>query len=229
ESKVDEAEVDEEDEEDEEDEDEEDEEDEDEEDEEGEEDEDDDPELAPVRSLPPSPSSPPRVLGFFSAAMDGTAETSIHIGALLTLMGLSVVLGGIVERAELMMMLPQTFGSTFATMSILVVLLVIIGMSMDPYGAVILVSSSIAGIAYANGIDPVHFWLVVLTAFELGYLTPPVALNHLLTRQVIDEDSDTMDDVGEDASFWERHERILLPVTVMGIALLLVAFVPLFL
>ena len=31
----------------------------------------------------------------------------------------------------------------------------------------------------------IHFWMVVLVTFELGYLTPPGNLNHLLTRQVV--------------------------------------------
>jgi TRAP-type C4-dicarboxylate transport system permease large subunit len=157
-----------------------------------------------------------------------TAETTGHIGALLMLMGLSVCLGGVIERADLMASVPEQIGSVWLTMSILVVVLVLIGMTMDPYGAVILVSATIAEVAYTNGIDPVHFWMVVLVAFELGYLTPPVALNHLLTRQVVgDEEFDAS--ATTEGSFWNRHERILLPITVMGIALVIVAYAPLIL
>ena len=155
-----------------------------------------------------------------------TAETTGHIGALLMLMGLSVCLGGVIERADLMASVPEQIGSVWLTMSILVVVLVLIGMTMDPYGAVILVSATIAEVAYTNGIDPVHFWMVVLVAFELGYLTPPVALNHLLTRQVVGDDEFDAASTTE-GSFWNRHERILLPITVMGIALIIVAYLPL--
>jgi TRAP-type C4-dicarboxylate transport system permease large subunit len=159
---------------------------------------------------------------------DATHETTEHIGALLTLMGLSICLGGIVERAEVMSLVPATFGSVWLAMSLLVVVLVIIGMTMDPYGAVILVSATIASVAYRNGIDPVHFWMVVLVAFELGYLTPPVALNHLLTRQVVGIEEARLADLEGD-TFWRRHERILLPVSVMATALIIVAFLPLLL
>ena len=132
------------------------------------------------------------------------------------------------SRAEIMSLVPATFGSVWLAMSLLVVVLVIIGMTMDPYGAVILVSATIASVAYRNGIDPVHFWMVVLVAFELGYLTPPVALNHLLTRQVVGvEEARLADQEGD--TFWRRHERILLPVCVMATALVIVAFVPLLL
>ncbi|MEZ4475368.1 MAG: TRAP transporter large permease subunit [bacterium] len=169
----------------------------------------------------------PRPDGFGRSVERATTETTVHIGALLLLMGLSICLGGIVERADLMSLVPETFGSTWTTMALLVGVLVIIGMLMDPYGAVILVSATIASVAYRNGIDPVHFWMVVLVAFELGYLTPPVALNHLLTRQVVGDD-ETEEGLHEGASFWRRHERVMLPATVMAIALLIVAFGPLF-
>ena len=158
---------------------------------------------------------------------DATKETTGHIGALLMLMGLSICLGGIVERADLMAHVPESFGSVTMTMTVLVVVLVVIGMTMDPYGAVILVSATIAEVAYRNGIDAVHFWMVVLVAFELGYLTPPVALNHLLTRQVVGDQEFVLSQQTK-GSFWSRHERILLPISVMGTALLLVAYLPLF-
>jgi len=161
---------------------------------------------------------------------EATSETTGHIGALLMLMGLSVSIGGVVERAELMSMVPVTFDSVWLAMALLVVLLVIIGMVMDPYGAVILVSATIAGSAYDSGIHPVHFWMVTLVAFELGYLSPPVALNHLLTRQVVGEEEVRLaKEETQGQGFWYRHERILLPLATMGVALVLVAFVPLML
>lgn len=157
---------------------------------------------------------------------EATTETTGHIGALLMLMGLSVSIGGVVERAELMMMVPTTFESIWLAMALLVAILVVIGMVMDPYGAVILVSATIASVAYDSGIDPVHFWMVTLVAFELGYLSPPVALNHLLTRQVVGEQEVALARQ-EGHNFWYRNEKILLPLVTMGIALMIVAFLPL--
>ncbi|HCG78077.1 MAG TPA: C4-dicarboxylate ABC transporter [Oceanospirillales bacterium] len=159
---------------------------------------------------------------------EATTETTGHIGALLMLMGMSVSIGGVIERAEVMAMVPTEFSSIWLAMALLVAILVVIGMVMDPYGAVILVSATIASIAYESGIDPVHFWMVTLVAFELGYLSPPVALNHLLTRQVVGEEEVRLSKeevVGE--NFWYRNEKILLPLATMATALIIVAFVPL--
>lgn len=157
---------------------------------------------------------------------EATTETTGHIGALLMLMGMSVSIGGVIERAELMTMFPTDFESVWLAMALLVAILVVIGMVMDPYGAVILVSATIATVAYDSGIHPVHFWMVTLVAFELGYLSPPVALNHLLTRQVVGEKEVALASQ-EGHNFWYRHEKILLPLVTMAIALMLVAFVPL--
>ena len=104
---------------------------------------------------------------FGHSCVEATSETTGHIGALLLMMCMSVCLGGIVERSEMMNAFPQVFESPMLAMSVLVVVLVLIGMTMDPYGAVILVTASIADVAYKDGIDAVHFWMVVLVAFEL--------------------------------------------------------------
>ncbi|NOY26718.1 MAG: TRAP transporter large permease subunit [Oligoflexia bacterium] len=168
----------------------------------------------------------PKLPSVPASVFRATLVTGQHVGALLFLMAATVALGGVVERSELMALVPVTIGSPLLTMGILVVIMVLIGMTMDPMGAVILVSVTVADIAYRNGIDPVHFWMMVLVAFELGYLTPPVALNQLLTRQVVGDAADIVARPGE--GFFSRHEHIIVPMVVMGISLLLVAFVPLF-
>jgi TRAP-type C4-dicarboxylate transport system permease large subunit len=113
-------------------------------------------------------------------------------------------------------------------MAFLAGLLVLLGMFMEPLGAIFLVSSSLAPLAVNNGIDPVHFWMLVLVAFELGYLMPPVALNQLLARQVVGNDRiDRADAEVASHSFYRRNERWFLPSGVMAVSLLLVGFVPL--
>lgn len=157
-----------------------------------------------------------------------TNETIGHIGALLMLMALSLGIGGVIERSEIMELAPHEFSNIWIAMTFLMVTKVLLGMVMDPFGAVILVSSTLAPIAYNNGIDPVHFWMMVLVAFELGYLLPPVALNQLLTRLVVGEKE--MDEADAEVSqepFYRRYERWILPVIVMTIGMLIVAYGPL--
>ncbi len=157
-----------------------------------------------------------------------TNETIGHIGALLSLMTLSLAMGGVIERSEVMGYFPKVFENHWTAMAFLVVTKVLLGMIMDPFGAVVLVSGTLAPIAYANNIDPLHFWMMVLVAFELGYLLPPVAINQLLTRQVIGEEEVTEADAEvKHLGFYRRYERWILPLVVMTIGLVIVSFGPL--
>ncbi len=160
----------------------------------------------------------------FIAAVDNSA---IQIGALLMLMACSFTVGGMIERGGGTLVIPEAFGSIYLTMAFLVVFLIFIGMVMDPFGALILVTGTIAPVAYNNGIHPIHFWMTCLMAFELGYLSPPVSLNHLLTRQVVGDEEVELA-LKEGKSFYYRHERLLLPLLVMGTTLVIVAFGPLY-
>ncbi|MBP7133437.1 MAG: TRAP transporter large permease subunit, partial [Aquabacterium sp.] len=157
-----------------------------------------------------------------------TTESIGHVGALMSLMTLSLAIGGIIERSEIVHMFPQVFETPWHAMAVLALIMVFLGMVMDPLGAIVLVSGTLAPIAYANHIDPLHFWMMVLVSFELGYLSPPVALNQLLTRQVIGEDEVNLaDSEVRHLGFYARYERWILPVVVMLMGLLIVAFGPL--
>lgn len=155
-------------------------------------------------------------------------HAAIQIGALLMLMACSFTVGGIIERSGGTLSFPEGFDSTYLAMLAIVFFLIFIGMIMDPFGALILVSVVIAPVAYQQGIEPIHFWMTCLVAFELGYLTPPVSLNHLLTKQVVGSKEVELA-LEEGHNFYYRHERILLPLLVMTTTLIIVAFGPLLL
>ena len=169
-----------------------------------------------------------RQVGVEKSIRYATNETIGHIGALLSLMTLSLAMGGVIERSEVMSYAPKVFDSHWTAMAFLVVTKVLLGMIMDPFGAVVLVSGTLAPIAYNNGIEPLHFWMMVLVAFELGYLLPPVAINQILTRQVIGEDEvELADKEVANQGFYRRYERWILPLVVMTIGLVVVSFGPL--
>lgn len=91
-------------------------------------------------------------LGFGGALRFATSETVGHIGALIILMALSASVGGLIERTEIVEMLPTHLGNIYISLAFIALLLAIIGMCTDPFGAVILVAATIAPVAYENGI-----------------------------------------------------------------------------
>ena len=174
-------------------------------------------------------SEPEREVGFWKSMHISISETVGHIGALVILMALSVSVGGFLERIEIMEAFPTDISSTFIVISLIVLVMVLVGMIMDPFGAVILISATVAPVAYQYGIEPVHFWMITLIGFEMGYITPPVALNHLLARQSIgDEQVAAADAEVRHKSFYYRFERWILPILVMLPAMLIIAYVPYF-
>lgn len=174
-----------------------------------------------------SPGSSLRQFGFWKSMHISSSETVGHIGALVILMALSVSVGGLLERLEIMEAFPTDINSTILVITMIVGLMIFVGMIMDPFGAVILISATVAPVAYQYGIHPVHFWMITLIGFELGYVTPPVALNHLLARQSIgDAEVAEADAEVRHLSFYYRYERWILPVIVLLPAMLIIAYVP---
>ncbi|RKG40317.1 TRAP transporter large permease subunit [Acinetobacter rongchengensis] len=168
---------------------------------------------------------------FAGAIRYATSESVGHIGALIILMALSVSIGGLIERSEIVTLIPTHLGSILITLGFMALLLALIGMTTDPFGAVILVATTVAPVAFANGIHPIHFWMVVLVAFEFGYVTPPVALNHLLTRMSVGDAEVAAADAEAKAkytSFYYRYERWILPMVVLFSALVIVTYIPYF-
>ncbi len=57
------------------------------------------------------------------------------------------------------------------------VLLIIVGMMMDIFSAILIVLPLVAPIAFRYGVNPYHLGVIFLLNLEIGYLTPPVGLN----------------------------------------------------
>lgn len=168
---------------------------------------------------------PERMPGVMSACTRSMTDASIHVGALLMMMATFVIMMGLGGKALSATFLAE-FDSVYKVMAVLIGIFILLGMFMESMAAVGLVSLSIAPIAYQQGIDPLHFWMTCLVALELGYLSPPVALSHIFTRQVVGEEEAKLAAL-EGHNFYYRNERYLLPLMVMGTVLLIVGFGPL--
>jgi C4-dicarboxylate transporter DctM subunit len=57
------------------------------------------------------------------------------------------------------------------------VLLLLVGCVMDIGSAILILAPMLAPLAVAQGIDPVHFGIIMVMNLEIGYLTPPVGMN----------------------------------------------------
>jgi tripartite ATP-independent transporter DctM subunit len=108
-------------------------------------------------------------------------ESLLLVGAILMIIGVAMGLTNYLVDQEVPARLFE-FTKTFISsgtmfLVILNLFLIIVGMMMDIFSAIIVVVPLITPIALGYGIDPVHLGIIFLTNLEIGYLTPPVGLN----------------------------------------------------
>lgn len=106
------------------------------------------------------------------------------IGGVLIIMSMSKGLSYYIVDAQLPDML-KTWLTTFVHSPIVFLLLLnlallITGMFMDIFSAILVVVPLILPLGAAFGIDPIHLGIIFIANMELGYLTPPVGLNLFL-------------------------------------------------
>lgn len=87
------------------------------------------------------------------------------------------VLEGMIEAADL---------GTFSTLMIANLILLLIGMFIDPAAAIILFAPVLAGVAASVGIDPVHFGVIMILNLNLGLLTPPLGICLFAAEEIAD-------------------------------------------
>ena len=96
----------------------------------------------------------------------------------LGLTGLTGAISGLVTGAEL---------SYYELMAVVVLLYLVLGMFMDPFGALLVTLPVLLPIFRQEGIDLVWFGVLAVKLLEIGMITPPVGLNVFVIRNVASE------------------------------------------
>ncbi|HLF15477.1 MAG TPA: TRAP transporter large permease subunit [Bacteroidota bacterium] len=108
-------------------------------------------------------------------------ESVVLVGAILIILGCAMGLTNFLIDEEVPMRLFEFVRSIVTSKAVFLILLnlflIVVGMMMDVFSAIIVVVPLIIPIATAYGINPVHLGIIFLTNLEIGYLTPPVGLN----------------------------------------------------
>jgi len=108
-------------------------------------------------------------------------ESMLLVGAILMIIGTAMGLTNYLVDEEVPMKLfelTKTFiSSPILFLVILNLFLIVVGMMMDIFSAIMVVVPLIIPIATAYGVNPVHLGIIFLANLEIGYLTPPVGLN----------------------------------------------------
>lgn len=68
---------------------------------------------------------------------------------------------------------------------LLVFVYLVLGMFMEPFGAMLITLPVILPLLRAQGVDPIWFGALVVKLLEIGMITPPVGLNVFVIRSVV--------------------------------------------
>ena len=92
--------------------------------------------------------------------------------------------------------------------------LLFVGCIMDIGSAILILAPMLQPLAEAQGLNPVHFGIIMIVNLEIGYLTPPLGLNIIVAMSAFKED------------FWLICRSVLPFLGLMLVGLALVTFVP---
>ncbi len=159
-----------------------------------------------------------RDIKLFSDVPRVMRESMLLVGAILMIIGTAMGLTNFLVDDEVPMRLFELtktiISSPAAFLVVLNLFLIVVGMMMDIFSAIIVVVPLIIPIAAAYGIHPVHLGIIFLTNLEIGYLTPPVGLNLFISSLRFGKPVFTV-------------VRSIIPfIAILVVALLIITYVP---
>lgn len=108
-------------------------------------------------------------------------ESMILVGAIMAILSMAMGFTNFLVDQQIPQKLfeisKQYIDSKISFLIVLNTFLLIVGMLMDVFSAIVVVVPLIYPVAQSYGVDPVHLGIIFLANLEIGYLTPPVGLN----------------------------------------------------
>jgi C4-dicarboxylate transporter DctM subunit len=108
-------------------------------------------------------------------------EAMLLVGGVLVILGVSLASTNYLIDAQVPARLFEAVrryvDSPLTFLLLLNLFLLLLGMMLDIFAALVIVVPLLLPIAVGYGIDPVHLGIVFLANMQLGYFTPPVGMN----------------------------------------------------
>jgi len=159
-----------------------------------------------------------RDLKLFRDAPRVMAESGVLVGGVLLILGVALGFTNYLAFAEVparaVDWVTASVHSRWTFLLLVNLFLLVVGMLMDIYSAIVIVVPLLVPLGRAFGLDPVHLGIVFLANMELGFLTPPVGVNLFLSSLRFNKPVSTV-------------VRSIIPMLiVLGIGVLLITYGP---
>jgi C4-dicarboxylate transporter DctM subunit len=122
-------------------------------------------------------------------------ESMVLVGAIMIILGVSLASTNYLIDTEvparLFDVIRAQIDNRFVFLILLNIFLLLLGMILDIFSAIVIMVPIILPIAIGYGIHPVHLGIIFLANMQIGYITPPVGMNlfissHRFDRPVIE-------------------------------------------
>lgn len=108
-------------------------------------------------------------------------ESMVLVGAIMIILGVSLASTNYLIDTEvpnrIFDVIREHIDSKLTFLILLNVFLLVLGMMLDIFSAIVIVVPIILPIAIGYGIHPVHLGIIFLANMQIGYITPPVGMN----------------------------------------------------
>jgi C4-dicarboxylate transporter DctM subunit len=145
-------------------------------------------------------------------------QSMVMVGAILAILSTAIGFTGWMVQAQisdfLIEWMETIISSKWAFLLMINVFLLMVGMLMDVFTAIMVVVPLIIPIADAYGVDPYHMAIIFLLNLEIGYLTPPLGINLFISG------------IRFSKPITYVYRTVLPFIGVLFIALLIVTYVP---
>jgi C4-dicarboxylate transporter, DctM subunit len=119
-------------------------------------------------------------------------EAMMLVGAILIILGMSLASTNVMIDAgvpqRLFEWVSPYIDSKIVFLLLINIVLLIAGMLLDIFAALVILAPLIIPVALAFGVDPVHLGIIFLANLQIGYCTPPVGINLFLASHRFGDD-----------------------------------------
>ncbi|MFO0693640.1 MAG: TRAP transporter large permease subunit [Polyangiales bacterium] len=145
-------------------------------------------------------------------------ESTTLVGAILIILAAAIGFTAYLIQANvpqaILESMQRLISSKYTFLFVLNLFLLVVGMLMDIFSAIVVVVPLIVPIATHFGINPLHLGIVFLLNLEIGYLTPPVGLNLFISSFRFNRPMS------------EVYRAVVMPIALLLVSLAITTYVP---
>lgn len=145
-------------------------------------------------------------------------NTAMTSGTVMLLVSCASALGRLLTIEKIPMVLAQGLlgvsDNKFIVLLIINLFLLVVGMFMETYAAIIILAPVLLPTILSLGVDPLHFGLIMVVNLTIGLCTPPVGVNLFIAARI------------GDCPMEKMFKWLLLTLAVLLVILMLVTYIP---